>query len=126
MNNLSSSLEDYLECVYNKINISGSVKAIDISKELNVSRASVTEALKKLANKGFINYGRYETIALTDSGRSIAQSIISKHNTLQEFFEKILNLPKEEASDNACKIEHVITDKAFKHISDYVKQQGIK
>ena len=51
MNNLSSSLEDYLECVYNRINLNGSVKAIEISKDLNVSRASVTEALNKLAQK---------------------------------------------------------------------------
>ena len=65
---LSSSLEDYLECVYNRINANGSVKAVEISKELNVSRASVTEALNKLAQKEYINYGRYEMISMTDSG----------------------------------------------------------
>ena len=92
MNNLSSSLEDYLECVYNRINLNGSVKAIEISKDLNVSRASVTEALNKLAQKEYINYGRYEMISITDLGIAKAKEIINKHNVLQSFFEDILGI----------------------------------
>ena len=79
------------------------------------------EALKKLANKGYINYGRYDTISLTASGLELAQKITSKHKTLQIFFEKVLGLSKEEASENACKIEHVITENALKQISLYVE-----
>ena len=125
MEKLTASLEDYLETIYSH-NDEKNIRAIDISKKLKVSRASVTEALKKLANKGFINYGRYETISLTDSGKEIAQNVISKHNTLQEFFEKVLKLSEKEACENACKIEHVITDNAFKQISNFVNEQGKK
>ena len=78
---LSSSLEDYLECVYNRINTNGSVKAVEISKELNVSRASVTEALNKLAQKEYINYGRYEMISMTDSGIQKAKEIMEELNS---------------------------------------------
>ena len=59
---LSSGLEDYLECIYNNIQEKGSVKAIEISKELDVSRASVTDALHRLAQKNYINYERYGAI----------------------------------------------------------------
>ena len=120
MDKLTASLEDYLEVICNYTSSNQKVRAIDISKELKVSRASVTEALKKLALKGFITYGRYDNITLTEHGNKIAQSVISKHNVLQNFFEKFLNLSPEEASLNACKIEHVITDNAFQKISEYI------
>lgn len=122
MEKLTASLEDYLEVICNYVNDEKCIRAIDISKELNVSRASVTEALKKLANKGFINYGRYDLISLTETGREIASKVISKHVVLQTFFEKVLGLSHQEASENACKIEHVITDNAFNKICEYVNK----
>ena len=122
MGNLTASLEDYLEVICNHTNTNKTIRAIDISKELNVSRASVREALKKLAIKGYINYGRYDTISLTPIGKEIAESIVSKHTILQTFFEKKLGLSEEEASLNACRIEHVITDNAFCKISEYINR----
>lgn len=123
MEKLTASLEDYLEVISNYVDSERNIRAIDISKELNVSRASVTEALKKLALKGFINYGRYDVISLTDSGKKIAQDIVSKHNILQSFFENILGLSENEASENACKIEHVITENAFNKISEFMNRE---
>lgn len=121
MEKLTASLEDYLEVICNYIDSERNIKAIDISKELKISRASVTEALKKLETKGYINYDRYDAISLTESGKEIAQSVVSKHIVLQNFFENILGLSREEASINACKIEHVITENAFNKISEYIK-----
>ena len=126
MNSLSSSLEDYLEIICNYTNSSKKVRAIDISRKLNVSRASTTEALKKLADKKLINYGRYDAISLTESGKEIAETIISKHSVLQNFFEKVLKLDTEEASYNACKIEHIITNNAYKKIIEYLNNQEFK
>lgn len=123
MEKLTASLEDYLEVISNYVDSERNIRAIDISKELNVSRASVTEALKKLALKGFINYGRYDVISLTDSGKKIAQDIVSKHNILQSFFENVLGLSEDEASENACKIEHVITENAFNKISEFMDRE---
>ena len=110
---LSSGLEDYLECIYNNIQEKGSVKAIQLSKDLCVSRASVTDALHRLAEHELINYERYGTIAITEKGISKAKEIIEKHNILKIFFEKVLLLSDDEASENACRIEHVITENAF-------------
>lgn len=120
MEKLTASLEDYLEIICNFENSKKQIKAVDISKELHISRASVTEALKKLADKGLVNYGRYETISLTNEGKNIAQRVVSKHAVLQQFFEQVLDLSSEEASYNACKIEHIITDNAFAKISKLV------
>lgn len=106
---LSSSLEDYLEVIYNIIDKNEKVRAIDISRELNVSRASVTEALKKLADKQLINYGRYDMISMTEEGKKQALGVIEKHNTLQYFFEEIMGLEHAEAATIACKIEHIIS-----------------
>ena len=122
MQELSASLEDYLEVICNYAEAEKKIRAVDISKELKISRASATEALKKLANKGFINYERYETISLTESGKNIAQKVVSKHRTLQKFFENILGLPELEASLNACKIEHIITENAFEKIAEIVNK----
>lgn len=119
MNSLSSSLEDYLECVYNRINSNGSVKAVEISKELNVSRASVTEALNKLAKKEYIHYGRYEMISITDLGIQKAKEIINKHNVIQSFFEDILGIDNQEATETACRIEHIITENILAKLSEF-------
>ena len=119
-NRLSSGLEDYLECIYNNIQNKGSVKAIDISRELNVSRASVTDALKRLASKGYISYERYGKINLLDTGIEKSQTVIEKHQILTTFFEKILKLSNKEATENACRIEHVITENAFIQLKGFL------
>lgn len=121
MQDLTASLEDYLEVIYNYSSLDKKIRAVDISKELKVTRASTAEALKKLVNKNLINYSRYDTISLTETGKQIAKKIVSKHETLLTFFENILGLTKEEASYNACKIEHIITDNAFEKITEYIK-----
>ena len=78
MAQISSSLEDYIEAVYTIYNKEKKVKAIDVSRRLNVSRASVTEALQKLEQSGLINYGRYGTISITDEGVKKAKEVIKK------------------------------------------------
>ena len=80
MEKLSASLEDYIEVIYNSIKRDESVKAVDIARKLNVSRASVTEALNRLSDKGLINYGRYQTITITDMGVKIARDVVNRHS----------------------------------------------
>lgn len=120
MENITSSLEDYLEVICNYTDNKADIRAIDISKKLKVSRASVTEALQKLAKKGYIIYDKHNSIQLTESGKSIASNIVQKHTFLQSFFENILGLNTDEANINACKIEHVITDNAFHKLVEYI------
>lgn len=109
MEKLSQSLEDYLEIIFNEIESKKTVKAIDISRKLNVSRASVTEALNKLNEKGFINYEKYGLILITEAGIEKAKQIVLKHKELTLFFEN-LGIESKEAESVACKFEHIITD----------------
>ena len=76
---LTSSLEDYLEVICNYTDQNKSVRAIDISKKLNVSRASVTEALKKLADKEMLIYDRYGSITMTE--KVLKKPGLSSQNT---------------------------------------------
>lgn len=118
---ITASLEDYLEAIYEIIEEKQGVKAIDISKRLNVQRSSVTEALKHLAEKKLVNYGRYSVISLTPYGINMAKKIIQKHKALFDFFTKILGLDPKEAQINACKVEHVISEDVLQRLIAFVE-----
>ena len=92
MKDLSASLEDYLEIICNLLESSKSVKAVSIAKRLNISRASVSEALSKLAEKDLIVYEGHKGITITEKGLIQAQRVITKHNTLTAFFEQTLHV----------------------------------
>ncbi len=106
--NISASLEDYLEAIYHLEAANRVARAKDIADRLEVSRASVTGALKTLAERGLINYEPYSFITMTDQGRSIAREVIRRHDTLLEFFNNILNMDKEHAERVACRVEHAM------------------
>lgn len=118
---ISASLEDYLEAIYKIIQEKHAVKAIEISKRLGVGRSSVTEALKNLADKKLVNYGRYDVISLTPAGEKLAQQVIIKHNVLYEFFADFLGVSADEAQENACKIEHLISKDAFERLIAFIE-----
>ena len=122
MAQISSSLEDYIEAVYNIYLAEKKVKAVDVSRRLNVSRASVTEALQKLEQLGLINYGHYGVISITEEGVKKAKEVIKKHNTLSLFFEKVLGIEHELAEDTACKIEHVIGDEILSKLEEHMQK----
>ena len=102
------------------------MKAVDIARELNVSRASVTEALNKLSDKGLINYGRYQTITITDMGVKIAEDVVNRHSSLSSFFENVLGASRKEAEENACRIEHIISAELLDRIESYVRYAQVK
>ena len=116
---LSESLEDYLEAIYNEILKKNEAKVTDISNILNVKKASVTGALNSHKNKGLINYEPYSAITLTKLGEKLAADIIQKHKVMSEFLENILNLPKDEAIENACKMEHIMSETMFNRMTKF-------
>jgi len=110
---LSSSLEDYLEAIYNLVNRYRVARSKDIASDLNVSRASVTNALRHLSNKGLINYDPYQFITLTKKGETKAKQIVRRHEILKEFFVDVLSVDTELADSSACKMEHAISGKVL-------------
>lgn len=129
MERLSHSQEDYLEEIYKQVLKCGFAKVTEISNALNVKKASVTGALNALAQKNLIHYEPYSKITMTKEGENFAKKILKKHEILCDFFENVLNLSEEEASENACRMEHVGSEKFFTNFvkfSEYIKNYGIK
>jgi len=118
---ISASLEDYLETIYEIIEEKQGVRAVEISRRLGVGRSSVTEALKNLAEKKLVNYGRYDVISLTPAGEKVAQKIQFKHQVLFDFLAQILGVNKEEAEANACRLEHVISEDVLKRLISFIE-----
>ena len=107
-NDLSASLEDYLEAIFNLAGQSNMARSKDIAKSLNVSKSSVTGALRLLKKKGLANYRPYDYVTLTDAGKSAAAEIVRKHNILKSFFVDVLDVDADIAQQAACRAEHTL------------------
>lgn len=118
---LSASLEDYLEVIAHIITEKQVARAKEIASELKVSRSSVTEAFRALAKKGLINYAPYEVITLTSKGEEVSADIIRRHRALQDFFIKVLAVDEKTADEGACKIEHAAPRKIINRMINFMK-----
>ncbi len=118
---LSASLEDYIETIYHIVREKKVARAKNIAEQMQVSRASVTEALRALSSKGLINYAPYEVITMTPKGRKIAKDVIFRHNTLKNFFVEILTIDSDIAEEGACKIEHSAPPEVITRMIDFMK-----
>lgn len=105
---LSSTLEDYLEAIYDIERKKKVARPRDISKTQNVAKSTVTAALQSLAEKGLINYEPYEVITLTDEGRNGAERIALRRTIIKRFLQDVLRLDPEQADETACRMEHAV------------------
>jgi len=105
---LSASLEDYLEAIFNIAGQFKIARSKDIAKLLGVSKSSVTGALRVLKKKGLANYKPYDYVTLTESGQAVAAEIVRKHNILKSFFVNVLGVEPDNAHKAACKAEHAL------------------
>jgi len=121
----TESMEMYLETVYLLETHRGHAHGVDIAKRLGVSKPSVTKAIKLLKAQGLVNTQRYGSITLTEKGRKISEEIYRKHQLIELFLEHSLKLPPEQASIDACKIEHVLSDEMLEAIRRYLKEHNI-
>jgi DtxR family Mn-dependent transcriptional regulator len=118
---LSASLEDYLEAIFNIVSEKGGVRAKDIAEYLDVKAGSVTTALHTLAENKYINYQPYDVISLTSKGSKEARKVIRKHVILRDFFVDILDADTTIAKEAACKIEHVITEEIVEKLVSFTE-----
>ncbi len=110
---LSESLEDYLEVILKLEQSQRVARAKDIAEKTEVQRGSVTSALKNLKEKKLINYEPYSFITLTPKGKKLAKEITHRHAVLRDFLLMILQLDEETAELTACRMEHVIDNKSL-------------
>lgn len=118
---LHQSGEDYLETIYLLDKKTKYVRSIDIATELGYSKPSISRAMKILSNNGYIEMKPDGQIVLTEQGLAKAQAVYERHLILTEFLEKVLGVTRENAENDACKIEHYISDESYVKLKDFIK-----
>lgn len=115
----NQSLEDYLERILMLQSEIGNVRAVDIARDMEFSKPSVSIAMKKLEEKGLVFVeADAGYLNLTDEGREIAKKTYEKHETLTSFF-KTIGVNPTTAESDACKIEHDLSDETFECLQKY-------
>ena len=118
---LQESGEMYLEAILVLAKKSGYVRSIDVSEYLGYSKPSVSRAMGILREGGYILVEKDGAITLTDSGKKLAETIYERHTVLSELLIR-LGVDEKTATDDACRIEHVISDESFQAIKQYYYQ----
>ena len=121
---IGKSAEDYLESMIILKEKNGYVRSIDIAGFLGVTKPSVSNAMKRLREEGYIEMDKSGLITVTEKGMEIADKIYTRHKKLTDFF-VALGVDPDIAEDDACKIEHDLSDETFeaicRHIEDFRK-----
>jgi Mn-dependent transcriptional regulator len=112
--------EMYLETIYVLKNKNGSVRSIDIAKELEYSKPSVSRGVGILKKERYITIDENGYIDLTDKGLVKAKNVFEKHQILTDFLIKTANVSKEIAEEDACKMEHIVSEETFQGIKKYL------
>ena len=119
--NIYESAEDYLERILMLRQKNGTVRSIDIARELDYSKPSVSVAMKRLRENGYLQMDPDGLITLLPPGEEIAQRIYARHQLLTEFLMQ-LGVSPENAAADACKIEHDLSEESFERIREAIRQ----
>jgi DtxR family Mn-dependent transcriptional regulator len=122
---ISSSLEDYLETIYLLVQEQGFARVKDVARARDVKAASVSIALRRLAELALVRYERREYIALTPEGEKMGRRVFSRHRLLARFFQEVLNMDAQAASEQACAMEHALTDEAMDGMARFFEFLGL-
>jgi DtxR family Mn-dependent transcriptional regulator len=120
---IQESAENYLETILMLYQAKGAVRSIDIVNALQFSKPSVSVAMKNFRENGYIHMDTDGYITLTDAGQEIAERIYERHQLLTEILIR-LGVDEETAKNDACRIEHDLSDQTFEKIKDYVRRHA--
>ena len=118
--NIQESGEDYLEAILKLKQEHGTVRSIDIARELNYSKPSVSRAMGILKERGLIHIEERE-ITLTEEGMKIAERIYGRHRFLQKFLCE-LGVDPQTAENDACRMEHVLSEDSYQKLKQFVEE----
>jgi len=113
-------MEDYLEAIYDLDREKKVVRVKDIAKRLDVKMPTVTSMLKTLSKRGLVNYEKYEYVELTPEGSSIGYEMRRRHGLLFRFLTDILKIDQKVADEEACKIEHTLSESTLASLTDFM------
>lgn len=124
---MSKSHEDYLEAI---VMLGGTtevpIRSVDVASRLGVSKASVNKAINALKEKGLVDQPYYGDITLTPDGYEYGRSVLDRHHLLYTFLTKALGIPDETANEEACIMEHAISDASFEKWVAYIKSLDLE
>ena len=115
---LHESGEMYLETIYVLSKKSNTVRSLDVAEEMNFSKPSVSRAIKILKDGGFVTVDENGYLSLTESGSAVARKIYERHKVLTQFLISI-GVSEETAAEDACRVEHYISDETFDALKSY-------
>ncbi|SNR82118.1 metal-dependent transcriptional regulator [Desulfurobacterium atlanticum] len=125
---LPPRLEDYLETIYLLEIEKGVARVKDIASERGVRMPTVSDVLKRLSERGFVDYEPYGTVKITSKGRLYAERLLEKHRILEEFMREILKLPDNLAETEGCLLEHHLSGNTVERIgrlTQFLKEKGL-
>jgi DtxR family Mn-dependent transcriptional regulator len=108
----NKSIEDYLKAIYGLSRNGKSISTTEIAEHFGIAPASVTEMLKKLAKKGYVDYSPYRGVQLSPKGLRVAEKVTRKHRLLERFLHDVLRIRKDRVHLEACEMEHALSDEA--------------
>lgn len=127
MGKVSTSHEDYLEAI---VMLGGSaeqsVRSVDVANQMGVSRASVNKAIGSLKEAGYLSQPYYGDITLTQEGYDYAQAVYKRHSYLTKFLRCELGIDPETAEEEACLMEHAISDDSFEKWVAYIDKLSLE
>ena len=118
---LHESAEMYLETIHVLSQKQAIVRSVDIAKEMGYSKPTISEWMSKLSAEGYVAIESGGNVVLTEKGLKIAEKIYERHTTLEKLFKK-LGVNPEVAAEDACRIEHYISDETFEALRAHAEQ----
>lgn len=118
---IHESGEMYLETIYILSKKNRTVRSVDISEHMGYSKPSVSRAVGLLKNEGYITIDKDGYISLTETGLSVSQKIYERHTVLTQLL-IALGVSQETAAEDACRLEHAISDESFNAIKQYINR----
>lgn len=120
MENLTQSLQKYLVAIYEVVLTNTAARVKDISKKMNFGMASTSEAVKNLAEKGYINYQPYGIITMTAKGKKTVDMIVARHNIVKDFLNKVLMIDEKNLETCTANLEYFVPEKVLMQLFSYI------
>ena len=118
---ITPAMEDYLEAMFNLGKEKRAIRVKDIAKRLDVKMPTVTNMLKTLSERGYIDYEKYEYLELTKKGNRVGREIHRRHEVLRSFLTSILKVDSKKADEEACKMEHAVSASTLNRFIEFMQ-----
>jgi DtxR family transcriptional regulator, Mn-dependent transcriptional regulator len=118
---LTSTMEDYLEAIFDLDKDKKVVRVKDIAKRLDVKMPTVTSMLKTLSDRGMVNYEKYEYVELTDTGAGVGREMNRRHQVFFKFLTEVLKIDQRIADEEACRMEHALSAETLESLTDFMQ-----